>query len=164
MTPLLTMLIVGIAAFFAWRLLRPRPATPHIELRATLHQDPHGLTAISAAGGPEYSVDIVGESHHQEALADIAGGYTTDGARVQATATLVLESKNRYDPEAVAIHINSKKVGHLSRENARRYRARLSELGTPDREATCPAIIVGGWKRRNGNTGHFGVKLDLTGI
>ena len=163
MTTLLPLLLLATLVFVVWRLIQRRPAAP-VNLEASVHRDPHGLVAINAAGGPDYNVDVVGESHYQDALAEIAGGYSADGTRIEKTATLVLEARNRYDPEAVAIHIEGKKIGHLSRENARRYRGRLHELGTPDREATCPAVIVGGWKRRDGRTGQFGVKLDLSEI
>lgn len=148
---LIALVAIAVVAYFLVKNSAKASDSPAVELTFTMSKD-----------GP-FDVDAVGESHHQEALTLIAGGKSKDGVRLTKAATLVLDSKNRYDPQAVAIHIDGHKVGHLSRDNARRYRERLAELGTPEREVTCPALIVGGWKSTKGE-GHFGVKLDLSDI
>ena len=112
-------------------------------------------------GPGSYGLDIVGESHYQGALEAICGGRTTDGTNKIVDAFLMLDDQNPYDKQAVAIVIEGKKVGHLSRENARQYRERLRQLGVGMRPAVCKAKIVGGWDRGGGDRGHFGVKLDL---
>ena len=47
------------------------------------------------AGDGSYRVEVVGESHYQEALEAICGGRTEEGARQECTATLVPEPTNR---------------------------------------------------------------------
>lgn len=116
---------------------------------------------IRIDGNGEFDFDIVGESHCQSALSELAGGKTEDGHRIETEAMLLLDDKNPYDPKAVAVLIKGKKVGHLSRPAARSYRKRLAESGVPSATGLCGALIVGGWQREDGDEGHFGIKLDL---
>lgn len=115
---------------------------------------------ISLSG--DRSVDVVGESHHQAALLDLAGGVRHyGGVELEAVADLVPEPENRYDRNAVAVKIGGLVVGHLSREDAVDYRALVDERIALDGAATCPARIVGGWDRGQGDVGLFGVELCL---
>ncbi|MSP20043.1 MAG: hypothetical protein EXQ93_00610 [Alphaproteobacteria bacterium] len=59
------------------------------------------------------------------------------------------------------VDIEGATVGYLNREHAKQYRQQLLQAGQAGITATCPALIVGGWDRGRGNTGHFGVKLDI---
>ena len=112
--------------------------------------------------GPRtFSVDVVGESHYQDALEHICGGRTEDGHRLEVEARLELEDNNPYDSKAVAVFIEGELVGHLSRDTARSFRNALAAVAPGASLATCSAIIVGGWERTDGDRGHFGVKLDL---
>ncbi len=115
---------------------------------------------LNITNGPgTYGVEVVGESHYQEALESICGGRTEDGLEVEAF--LVPESDNPDDSEAVRIEIQDQTVGYLDRETARSFRERMAEIGLTPAAAKCSAIIVGGWDRGDGDRGHFGVKLDL---
>jgi hypothetical protein len=71
-------------------------------------------------------LEVVGESFYQPNLWQLAGARP-GGQRVREDiyAVLVAEDNNPYDPNAVAVWINGLKVGHLSRENAQRYRPGL---------------------------------------
>ena len=109
-------------------------------------------------GEGEYALQIVGESHYQEALAAICGGKTEDGHEKEVEARLVFENDNRYDDHAVRVDIDGKAVGYLKREHARQVRKQIKRDDPP---ITCKAVIVGGWDRGHGDTGHFGVKLDI---
>ena len=109
----------------------------------------------------EYLVDVVGESHYQSALAAICGPRSEGGEYREVAARLVLEDDNQYDANAVAVKINSRKVGHLNRANAVAFRRWLSSSGHSAANLTCPAVIVGGWRREDGDTGSYGVVLDL---
>lgn len=113
------------------------------------------------AGPKTFSIDVVGESHYQAALESICGGRTDQGYEKIVEAVLVHEDDNPYDNKAIRVDIQGKTVGHLSRENARQFRNRLEKAGYKGITATCSAIVVGGWDRGNGDTGHFGVRLDL---
>ncbi len=116
---------------------------------------------VALPGPGEYEFDIVGESNYQKALSKIAGGKTPDGAEHYADALIVMEDDNPYDKKAVRVDIDDKTVGYFSKEDARSYRRQMKKLGQEDAEATCRAVIVGGWNRGRKDTGSFGVKLDL---
>jgi HIRAN domain len=81
-------------------------------------------TTVMLSGGLE--VGVVGESHYQEALIAIAGGKSPESVRISTQAILVPESDNPYDPNAVAVYIDGRKVGHLPRPAARRPSRRLA--------------------------------------
>jgi len=117
---------------------------------------------IAKLPGPgTYSIDVVGESNYQSWLESICGGRTDESQEKLVEAVLVHEDDNPYDDKAIRIDIMGRTVGYLSRENARQYRKRLEEAGYKGINATCSAMIVGGWDQGNGDRGHFGVKLDL---
>ena len=112
--------------------------------------------------GPNtYSVDVVGESHYQSALELICGGRTEESQQKIVNAVLVHEDNNAHDSNAVRIDINGMTVGYLSRSNAKEYRKILEEAGYKGINASCSAMIVGGWDRGRGDRGHFGIRLDL---
>jgi hypothetical protein len=108
-----------------------------------------------------FSLPVVGESRYQEAIEEVAGGKTEDGAHCYCQATLVLEDENRYDKNAVRIDIDGRTVGYLSRPDALQYRKELRKHGAPTATLRSEAIIVGGWSRGDGDEGHFGVRLDI---
>lgn len=98
---------------------------------------------------------IVGESHYQEALEEIVGGRTDESADFEVDLSLVPESDNQYDSNAVGVEIDGEIVGYLSRASAKKYRAKFGSLTTHE----WPARIVGGWDRGDGDRGSFGVQL-----
>jgi hypothetical protein len=119
------------------------------------------VTGVHINGSGLYELEVVGESKYQGTLKRICGGRTYDGVHKKVTATLVLEDANPHDREAVCVKVGRQRVGYLTRENARQYRAKLKEAGHPGVLATCDALIVGGWDRGGGDVGYFGVRLDL---
>jgi hypothetical protein len=110
-------------------------------------------------GGLE--VGVVGESHYQDALTDIVGGKRPESVRIPIQATLVLEPDNPYDPNAVAVYIAGRKVGYLPRPAAEAFAPVGRRLAEQQQVGSCSATITGGWDRGDGDTGHFGVSLDL---
>jgi hypothetical protein len=116
---------------------------------------------VNLPGPGTYLIEVVGESKYQSTLAKFCGGKTKDGHRFVVPAILIHEDKNPYDNKAISVFIQGETVGYLSRENAREYRERLEDAGYPGDDATCSAMIVGGWDRGGDDTGHFGVRLDL---
>jgi hypothetical protein len=111
-------------------------------------------------GAGRFKFDVVGESHYQQALEDIAGPKDDESKQHDCIAELVLDDDNQYDNQAVLVAIDGQKVGHLSRKHAREFRAELKRQGIAVTVCRVPALIVGGWKRGS-DEGHFGVKLDL---
>jgi hypothetical protein len=121
-----------------------------------------GLEISATLSEGMFRVDAVGESHYQEALESIAGGRTEDGANLETVALLVPEPDNRYDRNAVAVWIDGKQVGYLSRGNAEILQpAILTAIGTTRRQVACKARVVGGWDRGGRDRGHFGVRLFI---
>ncbi|MBT9471703.1 MAG: HIRAN domain-containing protein [Pseudomonadota bacterium] len=146
---LLTTLALGIAVFL---MLRPR-SSPSPALSAA--EPPH-LVHLSEDG--DHETDVVGESHYQDALIAICGGRTREGHELECQATLRLEPENPSDSNAVGVWIEGRKVGHLTRQLAATFSAVARRNGAS--EATCAALIVGGWDRGD-SVGYFGVRLDL---
>lgn len=118
------------------------------------------VEAVMLPGGRD--VDVVGESYYQANLDRVCGGKTRVGHFLDCVAVLYPERDNSWDRNAVAVYIDDLKVGHLSREAAVTYRPVADRLGV--RLALCRATVSGGWDRGNGDTGHYGVRLDLAGV
>jgi len=124
------------------------------------------VDALLPAGS---TVDVVGESFYQAELAEIAGGKSAEGCSLQKWAYLIREPSNPYDRNAVAIFIDGRCVGYLSRGDAVEYGRLLDDMW--DRysiRGVCRASISGGWRRfaPDGQTvideGFFGVRLALS--
>ena len=73
-------------------------------------------------------------------------------------AVLTPEPDNPYDPQAVYVSVDGRKVAYLSRNWAAKFNAALVANGYV--QAACNALIVGGWDR-GGDRGSFGIKLDI---
>jgi hypothetical protein len=116
---------------------------------------------ITLKGPGTFSIEIVGESHYQENLKNIAGDYSEDGVEKDVLAKLIHDNDNPYDNKAISIEIDGYKVGHLSKSSARYYRRKFIEHEQEGQLATCKAKIRGGWKRGKDDIGFYGVVLDL---
>lgn len=83
------------------------------------------------------------------------------GVKVATKAVLFLDPFNRHDKNAVRIEIDNLTVGHLSKDNAIKYRNWLSQNNL--KKATCQAdaMITGGWIRSD-SEGYFSVSLDFS--
>ncbi|MFC2081089.1 hypothetical protein ACFLR8_02645 [Bacteroidota bacterium] len=122
------------------------------------------LQNLDPKGPGTYEYEVVGESHYQKELNRICGGRTYEGHEKTVQARLIHDDNNPHDAQAVRIEIEGLTVGHLNRDDARNYRKQLADSGNPGIDAVCSAIIVGGWDRGDGDTGYFGVKLDIPTI
>jgi hypothetical protein len=89
---------------------------------------PDGGPDITVLGGAE-GLEVVGESYFQENLWRlVAPRRPGDDVHQDLFAVLVAEYNNPYDRDAVAVHVQNLIVGHLPREDARRYRPGLLRL------------------------------------
>lgn len=123
---------------------------------------PKSHNSIPRLLGPgSYSIYIVGESKYQKELELICGRRTKESQQKIVNALLVHEDDNTKDNNAIRIEIKGLTVGYLSQANAIDYCKKLEDSGRKGHDATCSAIIVGGWDRGMGDQGHFGVRLDL---
>lgn len=110
----------------------------------------------------DYRQSIVGESNYQRELDRIAGGKTEKGHEIKTTAEIVLDDGNPHDNKAVRIDIDGRTVGYLKKNDARKYRRWLEKQDAPRGVVVeCGALISGGWDRGKGDSGHYGVRLDL---
>jgi len=152
------------------------PVARPLELRDALNQisarpppGPAVVTPLAPVGGPrggaaaiigdnKFAFPVVGESHHEEVLAALAGGYSEKGVSLECAALLMPQPDNPYDPGAVAVFIRGHEVGYLARNVAPEFLQALASGGY-DRAAS-EAMIVGGWDRGGGDRGNFGVRLN----
>jgi hypothetical protein len=93
-------------------------------------------------------VRVVGTSHYQDALEALAPRAADEQVRVDSIARLVPEPTNPHDPDAIAVQIEGRLVGYLSRDENRRWRDVVP--------VACEAMVAG----REGTTG-LGVFLRL---
>ena len=123
-----------------------------------------------AAGGepematlaPDRTVDVVGESTHQDELLALTGGRRTwSGAHRRVVARLEPVDDNPFDDQAVAVVIEDRLVGFLPRRAAEAYRPLVEESIGRTGSANCVAEIRGGWERSHGDVGRFGVVVLL---
>jgi hypothetical protein len=104
-------------------------------------------------------VNLVGESHYQDALARLGGGSHGGGVRQpDHVAGFLPEPTNPVDPEAVQVQIDGQVVGYLARADARAYRPLIDRLAANGLRLGCHARLVGGWDR-DGERGSIGVRL-----
>jgi hypothetical protein len=117
------------------------------------------LKPIGLPGGR--TIEVVGESHYQDALDEVCGGKCEDGYQLLCQAELRPEPHNEYDKNAVGVYVEGRKVGHLTRPEAKRLQPRLLSLRKQGRLPQCGALITGGWYRGPADEGHYGIRLDL---
>lgn len=140
-------------------------------LRRIVRPDDGAAPDRAAGGGdvpeaptlaPDRSVDVVGESAHQEELLALTGGRRTrSGAHRRVVARLEPVDDNPFDDQAVAVAIEDRLVGFLSRPAAAFYRPLVEEAIGRSGAATCLAEIRGGWERSPNDVGRFGVVVLL---
>jgi hypothetical protein len=121
------------------------------------------LEAVELPEG--YEVEVVGESHYQEALHAIAvasGEFSANGIHFDCTAILRPEPTNPFDSDAIRIEIGGQLVGYLNRTAAKAYKATGDFLAANRQIGSCHATIVGGWDRGENDSGSFGVRLNLS--
>lgn len=112
-------------------------------------------------GNGRYGWEVVGESNYQDALEQIAGPKTEDGAEHYCDAVIFHQVDNEHDENACAVLIDSKTVGYLPRANAQKLVNLAAAAGRGSGFAyTAQAVIRGGWAR-DSDAGLFGVSLDV---
>lgn len=104
--------------------------------------------------------EVVGESHYQLALTQVAGKKSEYSASKQVEANLKYNPKNKHSDTAVAVYVGYRKVGHLPHDNAVEFIKFARDNDWLDRTFLCNAKIVGGWKRDD-SEGDYGIKLKV---
>ena len=112
-----------------------------------------------------HDLDVVGELYYQAELSAICGGPVEHGVRYACIAVITPESGNTHDRQAVAVQIEGRTVGYLSKRRAKQWRSAIKSLGYTGSPIQVSAEIVGGWQKpkRDGtiDTGSLGVRLDF---
>jgi hypothetical protein len=119
---------------------------------------PSSRKASLRYGGDE-TLEVVGESFHQDTLWKIVGGRTDepiDGYPIYAT--LEPEPTNPKDRNAVTVLVEGKCVGHLSREDSAAYLPGIRRLMSKGGVELAGGIFGGG--PRDDGIGFLGVFLD----
>ena len=109
----------------------------------------------------QFEFEVVGESFYASAIASqIPKDATSDDLMggVDCVAVLAMDDDNKYDDKAVAVYIGGLRVGHLSRDDARSFRRRLSINKMPGAVTSCHALIRGA---DYGDGPNYGVFLDI---
>lgn len=109
-----------------------------------------------------FEFEIVGESFYQDELRLAAGDHGNSSANVEVDALMVPEDDNEHDDKAVAIYVMGRKVGHMSKVDARKFRRRLSTKKVGGQVTQCRALITGGGLQRStGERYHYGISLGI---
>ncbi|WP_165555907.1 HIRAN domain-containing protein [Kribbella pittospori] len=110
--------------------------------------------------GGDDDLEVVGESHYQDALWAICGARVGQRVREPIVAVLVPEPQNPYDENAIAVYIGQHVVGYLDRETAAQYVADIHRLMTlHGTHIALEGVVVGGGYRDHG-PGFLGVWLE----
>lgn len=107
-----------------------------------------GRPTVHLEGGRS-DIRVVGALLYQEAAERVVKGNREEDGRIKFTATLVPESKNPYDANAIAVYGEGRIIGHLSREDAARYRPAIARLAATA-IVTVSATIYAGHHGRSG--------------
>jgi hypothetical protein len=106
-------------------------------------------------GGGAYAVPVLGEVHVGRILADVCNDELPSVGQDKVVSAVVrIENTNR-DSRAVSVEIAGRKVGHLSRADARALRRRV---GGDSEQFKCLAAIHAGW---TGGRVHYDLRLDV---
>jgi hypothetical protein len=108
-------------------------------------------------GNGSYAIEVVGESHYQASFEALLGALAYTESEISGDAVLQLQDDNPHDSQAVAVFVEGRQVGHLSRDMARTFRQALRRDGFGQlRKVAVGCRIYGG-----GTEGLFSVSLDL---
>ena len=148
------------ALWFVYRLIKTKGGTVSDSLPSKARGRPYDSTYLWPKLN-EYDFVVVGESHFQSSLAQIASKYGSSTAQQECFAHLIPEDDNEFDNKAIKVAVDGLTVGYMDRENARSFRQRLGKKGWAGQTTYCQALVVGGGNLPNGETRLYGIQLDL---
>jgi hypothetical protein len=103
-------------------------------------------------------VEVVGESNYQDAIRKACDWKKGTDTHFECMAELVPEPSNRFDPNAIMVHIDGARVGYLSRGDARKFGPAIRAAIDMQGFGSCRAVIAG---RAHGETDNLGVFLHV---
>lgn len=120
------------------------------------------MSEYKLQGNKTFDLEVVGEAHYQNNFEAICGPRTTGGENRLVEARLVLEPDNQFDGNAVRVEVSGLHVGYLPRPEAKDYTTIIKGLNIPlNAIILIDGNIRGGWKKQNGDLGHYGIWLDF---
>jgi len=113
--------------------------------------------------------EVAGEAQYQDALERVIEGAERDEDGVVhewVTAVLITEPSNEHDEDAVKVLVTrepqAELVGHIPQDDAAAIRKALVEVYSKHRRlVACKGLIQGGFRRQDGSTSSYGMKLLL---
>ncbi|GMU77509.1 MAG: hypothetical protein AMXMBFR46_03090 [Acidimicrobiia bacterium] len=108
--------------------------------------------------GSLIEVEVVGESHRQDALERIAGPRGPDGKEHIVGVTLRCEPTNEFDRNAIRVEAVGQLVGYVARDTAAKLSGPM--IGRCGGALEGRGMIVGGWDD-GVSRGHFGIRVWL---
>lgn len=116
---------------------------------------PLKLFELPQSGNQDFPV--VGESHYQQDLMQLASTYNHGLQKKVFKAYLIPDNTNKYDKNAVQVVISGLLCGYLSRDDAKLFRTYLKQNNLENHAGSTTAILIGGGKDK-----HYGVLIDLS--
>jgi hypothetical protein len=125
--------------------------------------DPSALEPTATVTLPGTTeVHVVGDAAYQDVLLELTGGRRHDGGvRMETVARLVPGPGGPDHPASATVAIAGRTVGYPSRPDAAHLGSEIAAAIERSGQATCAAVIVGGWEREHGDIGFFGVRLRI---
>jgi hypothetical protein len=116
-------------------------------------------THIDLGSGGDCGFGVVGESHRQAALRELAGARLQHGETVRFVAELIPELDNQFDPNAIKVCAKESgaHIAYISRDDAIAYQPIVQALSRRGCVGICRAKLIGGTAGKPS----IGVQLDL---
>jgi len=121
------------------------------------------IALLSGSGNYAYR-NVVGESHYRKELMQIiaqAPAEERENGEVFMQALLVKEPTNAFDPKAIMVLVDMKKVGYIGRDETAPFHRLMNDMGKrglSSDQVGCLALI--GWNEKNADP-VIGVRLDF---
>lgn len=142
-----------------------RKAARDARKRAAMADPAEDLVQLALVGGPPpvpalkgdgaYAVPVLGEVHVGRILTDVCHDELPQVGQDKVVSAVVRMENTDRDSRAVSVEIAGRKVGHLSRTDARALRRRV---GRDSEEFRCRAAIHAGWEC---GRVHYDLRLDV---
>ena len=111
-------------------------------------------------GSGTFKSDVAGKSFYQEAIGRIAS-TAGEGEPAILLARLIPEGYNRDEEFAVRVELNGSRIGYLAKDEASKFRRKLTTEKIGAQVTTCNAKIRSGEAGKNGTDSAYGVVLDI---
>lgn len=129
---------------------RVSPPDPAARLASPPTGDLGGVAVDAVLYGGHEDLEVVGESHYQDALWATVGPPRGREVRHPVTALLMPETDNSYDANAVAVYVTGGKAGYLSADTAGEMQPGVTALMEKEgRAVALSGVIVGGSSGRS---------------